>query len=330
MNHELLAGQRLILGFDGTKLNNDLKHIIRDLKACGIILFKRNIETPQQVTSLCRSCQEFAKECGLPPLIICTDQEGGVVARFRKPFTEFKGNPHIQTVSEAEHFARVTAEELMRVGINMNLAPVLDFSPPDFDSIMKDRVFPGGPEEVSLLGRTVINTLQSAGMMSVAKHFPGIGRTVLDSHFFLPKLEVDLELLEKTDMIPFVDAIADGVAGIMLSHIYYPELDDQWQASLSPEIAGKLLRKKLGYSGLVFTDDLDMKAIEHDIRTCVRQILISEIDITLICHKGPNIDIAWQHILKLQAENDELRASGEQSLKRILGFKSRYLSDPVS
>ncbi len=330
MNHQLMAGQRLIFGFDGIVLNDDLKHIIKDLKACGLILFKRNIQSPEQVKELCNSCQAFAKENKIPPLIICADQEGGVVARFRKPFTEFEGNPHIKTIQEAENFAKITSKELGQVGINMNLAPVLDFSPVALDSIMKERVFPGSPQDVSNLGMAVINTLQKNGMMAVAKHFPGIGRTVKDSHFHLPVLDINLETLEQSDMIPFADAIKHDVSGIMLSHISYPRLDDTWQASLSPTIANDLLRKKMGYDGLVFTDDLDMKAIKHDIGTCIRQILLAGIDISLICHKGPNIDLSWEKIIEFQQGDEFLKISGQQAVDRIWRFKKRYLLDFVS
>ena len=289
ISQKLMAGQRLMLGFDGIELNEDLKYIIDDIKACGIILFTRNIESPEQVTCLCRACQDYAKSRGVPPLFISVDQEGGAVARLKEPFTVFKGNPFIESVEDARKFASITADELKQVGINMDFAPVLDIAPEGVDSIMKDRVFKGDAKKVSTLGAELIFTLQNKGIMAVAKHFPGIGRTVKDSHFHLPVLDIDLESLWQSDMVPFVDAKNQDVAGIMLSHISYPQLDYQWQASLSPFIVNDLLRNQIGYDGLVMTDDLDMKAIEDNMETCIRQILKSGIDIALICHKGPNI-----------------------------------------
>ncbi len=326
MNARLMAGQRLILGFDGTVFSDDLKHIIRDLNACGIILFSQNIQSPQQVSELCARCQDYAKTLHLPPLIICTDQEGGVVARFKKPFTQFQGNPSITTVDAAKEFAQTTAAELGQVGINMNLAPVLDIVPEGNESVMADRAFKGDAQTVSRLGCTIISTLQKNRMMAVAKHFPGIGRTVLDSHFHLPVLETDADDLKENDLIPFADAIAGDVAGMMLSHIFYPKLDSQWQASLSPAIARDLLRKRMGYDGLVFTDDLDMKAIQLDIKTCIRQILLADIDIALICHNGPDMDAAWQHIMDLHHQDHPLRQAGKICLERILRYKNRYLN----
>ncbi|MCF6247211.1 MAG: beta-N-acetylhexosaminidase [Desulfobacula sp.] len=325
ISKELMAGQRLMLGFDGLWLNDDLKFIINELNAGGIILFKQNIESPDQVTRLCLDCQDYAKASGKPPLFVAVDQEGGVVARLKAPFTEFKGNPFIRTIGEAKAFAQVTARQLKKTGFNMNMAPVLDWVPEGVDSIMKTRVFKGDVKTVSKLGNQVINTFQKNGIMAVAKHFPGIGRTIKDSHFHLPTLDIDFDTLKNTDMIPFVDAGANDVAGVMLSHIFYSQLDDHWQASLSPAIAHDLLRKEMGYDGLVMTDDLDMKAINKDIKTCIHQILKSGIDMALICHKGPNIDLAFKHICHLHHTDEDLLSKGRVCVERILRFKRKYL-----
>jgi len=314
-----------MLGFDGTVFNDDLKHIIKNIKAGGIILFKANIESPEQVTALCHDCQAYARSCNLSPLIISVDQEGGTVARFKQGFTQFDGNPAIRSKEDAQTFAKIIARELMAVGINMNLAPVLDIAPDGVDSIMKDRAFKGDAAMVSKLGLEVIQTFQKNGMMAVAKHFPGIGRTVLDSHFHLPKLDIGLDILEASDLVPFKKAMDLNVSGMMLSHIFYPQLDKKWQASLSPAIANKLLRKQLGYDGLVMTDDLDMKAIGHDMKTCIHQILLSCIDMALICHKGPNIDIAAQEICRLLSTDSSLLEKAKESVKRIIRFKKVYL-----
>jgi beta-N-acetylhexosaminidase len=322
---EQMAGQRFMLGFDGTVLNRELEFIIREIKAGGIILFKPNIESPGQLTRLCSDIQACAADAGQPPLFIAVDQEGGVVARLKHPFTEFPGNPHIKTKAAAQNFANITADELFGVGINMNMAPVMDVAPKGVDSIMKDRAFKGDAATVSELGTAVIKTLQDKKIMAVAKHFPGIGRTVKDSHFFLPQLATDIDTLKATDMKPFGAARDAGVTGIMLSHISYPQLDDTWQASLSPFIAGDLLRDELGYEGLVLTDDLDMKAIKHDMKTCIRQILASRIDLVLICHKGPSIKIAWEELARLLAVNPQLFELGKASMDRILRVKKKYL-----
>jgi beta-N-acetylhexosaminidase len=142
---EQSAGQRLMVGFDGTELNPDLKFLIKTLKVGGIILFARNLINPDQITHLCSSVQEYARSCGQPPLFISIDQEGGCVARLKEPFTQFPGNPKMKGPEDAIHFARVTAAELTEIGVNMNLAPVLDVAPQGIDSVQKNRVFGHDP-----------------------------------------------------------------------------------------------------------------------------------------------------------------------------------------
>ena len=320
-----LAGQRLMLGFDGTCLNRDLEKIIEKYQAGGIILFRNNIQSPDQLAQLCTDAQSFARSCGRPPLFIAVDQEGGKVARLPAPFTRFRGNPGIRSRTEAENFARITARELQEAGINMNLAPVMDVVPPNADGVMKDRSFPGDARTVADLGTTVIKTLQQNKIMAVAKHFPGIGRTVLDSHFQLPVLEADLPTLAASDLVPFKAAVHADVSGIMLTHVVYPGLDDQWQASLSVKIARDLLRDALEFQGLVLTDDLDMKAIGHDMATCMAQVLASDIDLALICHKGPSIENAFQALVGLLQSDLSLQAKADVCLERIFRYKKKYL-----
>lgn len=321
------AGQRLMVGFDGTELNRDLKFFIKTLKVGGIILFTGNLLNPDQIKQLCLSVQEYAKSCGQPPLFISIDQEGGPVARLKEPFTRFPGNSKIKSKKDAIRFARITAAELIEVGINMNLAPVLDVVPKGVKSVMADRVFGHDPIRVSELGVTVIEHLQQGSVMAVAKHFPGIGRTTLDSHVDMPFLDVDVNTMTPTDLLPFEAAIKYDVAGIMLSHILYKTIDARWPASLSLPVARNLLRKGIGFNGMVMTDDLDMGAIKkhYDIKTVIRQILSAEIDIALICHQGPNIENAFEEILKSFSDASKIKEKGTESLKRIMKLKRKYL-----
>ena len=230
-----MAGQRLMVGFEGIEMNPDLRFLIDTLKVGGIILFSANIVSPEQVETLCAEAQAAARTCGQPPLFIAIDQEGGQVARLKEPFTRFPGNPHMQQSADAAHFARVTAWELQSIGVNMNMAPVLDVAPLEMESIMAQRAFGHDPQWVAEMGAAVIDHLQSSGIMAVAKHFPGIGRTILDSHIDLPHLDADFAEIEAIDLPPFAAAIRHKVAGFMLSHILYPRLD--------PRMAGKPLSK---------------------------------------------------------------------------------------
>lgn len=321
-------GQRFMIGVDSTRLDDELKHAIETLLVGGIILFSRNVQAPEQITSLCREAQAHAARCGQPPLFISIDQEGGQVARLKAPFTQFEGRPPVTSGSEAIRFADITARELAQIGVNMNMAPVLDVLPPEGESIMEQRAFSRDPREVADLGTRIITGLQEKGIMAVGKHFPGIGRTILDSHQDLPDLDVDSAVLEASDLVPFQKAVEVGVSGMMLSHIRYLRMDPVWPASLSPAIAGDLLRRQLGYEGLVMTDDLDMGAVakHYDFPTIVAQCLAAEVDILLICHPGPNIeaamDLARHHI----DASEDLMQKNEASTGRILEAKARYLS----
>lgn len=324
---EQLSGQRIMAGFDGTVLNDDLKYMIDELKVGGVILFSRNITSPSQVRELCRSVQDFAASCGQPDLFIAIDQEGGVVSRLKEPFTQFpSGNPGMTDIADAEVFADVTARELNDIGVNMDMAPVLDVQPEGFEGIMDKRVFSGDAAFVSDMGTAVITGLQKQGVMAVGKHFPGIGRTVLDSHLELPVLETDEAELARTDFLPFETAIGNDVSGIMLSHILYSGLDSDWPASLSEIIVKDLLRGRMGYDGVVMTDDLDMKAIKTDIRTSVERIITADVDIALICHKGPDIETAYNEFIRHIRASDAARSQCLNSVERIMKLKEQFFS----
>ncbi len=324
---EHLAGQRIMAGFEGTGLSGGLKFLIDTVKVGGVILFAGNVKTPEQIKNLCESIQDYAGSIGQPPLIISIDQEGGQVARLKEPFTVFPGNPAMKSEEDAVQFAATTASELFGVGINMNMAPVMDVAPEGVLSVMAGRVFGHDPYRVSKMGVAVIEGLQENKIMAVAKHFPGIGRTLLDSHLDLPSFDAGLSDMESFDLIPFEAAIRHNVAGIMLSHILYTGIDGKWPASLSVKIAKELLRDRMCYEGIVMTDDLDMGAVKKhfDIRTSVRQILSAEIDMMLICHAGPDIESAFEEILKNMRDSAKVRADAEISVRRILRHKEKFL-----
>ncbi len=329
----ILAGQRLMVGFDGTHLDEDLKYLIRDIGVTGIILFKKNIQTPEQIRELTRSVQEYAASCGKDPLFIAVDQEGGEVARLRGLFfTEFPGNPHIQNSADAHRFAEVTASELRSIGINMNMAPVLDVVPAGINSVMAGRSFAGDPFRVSELGQVVISLFQGKGVLSVAKHFPGMGRAVIDPHVDPIDLRISLPEMEACDLVPFKDAVEAGVSGIMLSHLVYSGIDPDWPASLSEVIAKDLLQHRMGFTGIVFTDDLDMGAIEshYPVETLAERILEARIDIALVCHRTEKIEAFFESVLKTIGKSSRIRQSGVAACRKITEVKRTFLNAPIS
>ncbi len=319
-----IAGQRIMAGFRGTVINDELKHLISTVKVGGIILFSRNIENAAQLRALCADAQTYAASVGQPPLLIAVDQEGGAVARLKAPeFTEFSGAPAMKDITDAISFSDTTAAELNSAGINMNMAPVLDVAPEGVNSIMADRIYGRDPERVAEMGAAIIDRLQQGRVMAVAKHFPGIGRTTSDSHIDRPDLDASLAELESFDLIPFKTAIAHRVSGIMLSHIRYTTIDPQWPASLSITIARDLLRDQLGYTGLVMTDDLDMGAIRnhYDSNTVIDRILESDIDIALICHTTSFIETAASIIADDFTRYKDENSRHFASLARIMHLK---------
>jgi beta-N-acetylhexosaminidase len=326
---EHLIGQRLMVGFDGSSWNTDLEFCIRDLAPGGLILFAANIDSPDQVRALCADAQKCAVDMGLPPLIIAVDQEGGPVARLGPPaFPHCPGAAEMQCVTDAEAFARLVADIMKPIGIHMDMAPVLDIDCPELEGIMRRRAFGSDPETVTAMGLAVIHGLQRCGIMAVAKHFPGIGRTTLDSHLERPDLDTDRDALLSVDGAPFQAAITEGVAAIMLAHIRYTALDPQWPASLSEKVVADLLRGEMGYDGLVVTDDLDMGAIvrHYPDALLLERVVRAGVDVALICHSGPRRNRALTH-LKRALEKNTRTEEHKRSIGRILALKKRFLNN---
>ncbi|MFW5989024.1 MAG: glycoside hydrolase family 3 N-terminal domain-containing protein [Desulfosudaceae bacterium] len=324
---ETLAGQRLLAGFEGDEFNDDLRYLIETLRVAGIVLFARNLAGPDDIRRMCARAQACAADCGLPPLIVAMDQEGGTVARLKEPFTLFPGNDNIHEDSQADRFAEITAVELSHVGVNMNLAPVLDVAGGCRRSIMKQRALPGNADQVARLGVRIIAGLQAGGVMAVAKHFPGIGRTTTDSHLDQPELDANPEMLAEVDLLPFKAAIAHDVAGIMLSHIRYTYLDEDFPASLSVRIARHILREQLGFAGVVMTDDLDMGAIarHYSLETAIDRVSRAGIDLALVCGVHPSREKARDAFLSRIKTSAVGRKEAVTSARRILELKKRYL-----
>jgi beta-N-acetylhexosaminidase len=255
------VGQMAIAGFAGDTIPPDLRALAREFDLGGIILFARNVITPDQVADLAREAQTLAHEL---PLWVSVDQEGGRVARLKAPFTEW---PPMMTLGRsgderlAERFAAALAAELTAVGISLDYTPVLDIHTNPRNPVIGDRALAECAADVARLGRTIIATLQRAGVAACGKHFPGHGDTSADSHHELPIVEHPPDRLEAVELVPFRAAIDAGVSSIMTAHILLPSLDEERPATLSPAIVNGLLKQRLAFAGLVLSDDLEMKAI---------------------------------------------------------------------
>jgi beta-N-acetylhexosaminidase len=326
------VGQLFMTGLPGPDLDDKTIELIRDHHLGGIILFSRNIQDPLQVATLCRDIQDTAAAINGHPLFVAVDQEGGRVARLKRPFTEFQGHTEIgldeRPFEKAEAFGKTVAREMTLVGMNMNLAPVVDVRHGEPEKHLVGRTFGEDPDMVAQLGRTVVRSLQQNGIMAVAKHFPGLGRTTMDPHFHLPKIEVNMEEMEQINLPPFKAAMEEMVAGVMTSHAIYPALDPEQPATLSPAILHDLLREKLGYSGLLITDDLEMGAIANGwgVPRGAAASFRAGADVLLICENQDHIlesmDLIKTELLRETLPPQRLTAS----YKRLTTTKSRYLT----
>ena len=254
------AAQLCLFGFEGTALSDTLRRQM-DGGVAGFILFKRNIESTAQVAKLVFELKTYAKR----PLIVAVDQEGGRVARLRMP--PLTHLPPMRTLGKSaetqllQQAGALVGFELSALGIDWNLAPVLDIDTNPDNIAIGDRCFDNQAHVVAQLGLAFARGLESQGVASCAKHFPGQGDARQDSHFFLPSILHDEAFLRSREFLPFAAYAKAGLAAIMPAHVRYPALDMAWPSSLSPAILTKLLRQEMAFHGLVVADDMGMGAI---------------------------------------------------------------------
>lgn len=325
-------GRLFMAGMPGAQLDAGTEMLIQDRGLGGVILFARNIEDPIQVAGLCNELQKTAMKALGIPLFIAVDQEGGRVARLKEPFTAFPGNAAIgdspNSVERAVEFGRITAREMTLVGLNMDMAPVVDVLRGDPERHLAGRTFGNNPDEVTLLGRRVVKALQENRVMATAKHFPGLGRATLDPHHHLPTIDADQSEIEGINLPPFRGAIEEGVSAIMSSHAIYPSLDPDNPATLSEKIMTTLLRERLGFEGLIITDDLEMGAIKKGWGVAKGAVAAFDAgcDILLICEDQGSVlesmDALRGKILKKETPLKRLH----QSVERIRKAKAEFLN----
>ena len=316
-------------GFAGHGIPADLRALAKEFDLGGIILFARNVESPEQVAEISREARSLAKEL---PLWVSVDQEGGRVARLRSPFTVW---PPMQALGRsgdeqlARRFAKALGEELRAVGVNLDYTPVLDINTNPGNPVIGDRALGDRPEDVARLGRIVIETLQAEGIAACGKHFPGHGDTTSDSHVELPFVEHPPDRLEAVELLPFKAAIAAGVACVMTGHILVPALDEERPATLSPVIVDQLLKKKLIFDGLVVSDDLEMKAISarYTAAEATIQALAAGVDVVLLCGASQEAQFAALEAVVHAIEDGTLPVKRvEDALTRQRRTKERFLA----
>src|SRR5688572_8225754 len=266
------------------------------------------------------------------PLWVSVDQEGGRVARLKSPFTEW---PPMMTLGRsgdealAGRFARALAAELRAVGITLDYTPVLDILTNRENPVIGDRALAETAADVARFGTVLIKALQENGVAACGKHFPGHGDTSTDSHFELPLIEHSPDRINRVELEPFRAAIAAGVASIMTAHILIPALDNERPATLSPQVVNHLLKQRLGYRGLVLSDDLEMKAISgrYGVAEATVAAISAGCDAVLMC--GADQDLQGRAIEAVirAVESEELPLTRvEDALARHRRVKERFLS----
>ncbi len=284
-----MTGSACILGCKGQTLNPDEVALYRDARPWGFILFRRNIDNPEQVRDLTAALRETV---GRPDAPILIDQEGGRVARLQPPhwrkyppgraYGELAANDPLLRREIARLGARLMAHDLTNLGINVDCLPVLDVPQPGAHDIIGDRAYSMDPAEIALLGRAAAEGLIAGGVLPVIKHIPGHGRAMVDSHENLPVVDAPREALEAVDFAPF--RVLSDMPMAMSAHVVYTALDPRRPATASRKVIAEVIRQGIGFDGLLMTDDLSMKALSGDFTERARAALAAGCDMVLHCN----------------------------------------------
>ena len=323
------AGQLLTFGFDGTEVSAELGSLLRELKPGGIILFARNIETPRQTHALLKAVQKQAALRTGVPLFRCVDMEGGTVDRLKDITAPA---PSVQDVVQAgyrpfyrEH-GRLIGSEVRALGFNVDFAPVLDLR---FDAslgVLGSRTVSSDPKATVGYAREFLRGLKDAGIAGCGKHFPGLGEGKLDSHQALPVVHKSWKALWDEDLVPY-RLLAKQLPFVMVAHCAYPEVTGEAvPASISKKWIGEVLRKKIGYAGLVVSDDLEMGGVLKvaTIEEAAIGTVQAGADMYLVCHNRELVQRAYEAILKEAERSSRFRVKVETAAKRILAAKKRW------
>ena len=276
-----------VCGCLATTLDRDERAFLRDTDPFGVILFGRNIEAPAQVGAL---TAEIRAAVGRDDVMILVDQEGGRVQRLRPPhWRRYPAAARFAAVADLDERvaairlgARLIADDLLNVGIDVDCLPVLDVPVEGADDIIGDRAYAGDAGLVARLGRAAAEGMLDAGVLPIMKHIPGHGRAAADSHVALPVVDADRAALEASDFAPF--RANRDLPAAMTAHVVYTALDPGRPATISPIVVGQIVRGAIGFDGLLFSDDLSMWALRGSFREKAEGLFAAGVDIALHCN----------------------------------------------
>lgn len=317
-------GQMFMFGFENDSAWTE--EFLKEKHIGGVLLLKNNIQNPEQLRKLTKNLQEKTRNPLSPPIFIAVDQEGGAINRVF--FAEEKrGARSIKDSKTAFEVGKKRAEELRSFGINVNFAPVLDIVD-DQESFLYRRTFSGTSAEVAVLGAATIRGQRDGGVISSAKHFPGHGATITDSHKSLPVSLIGERELRETHLIPFIGAIQEGVEMIMAAHILFPEIDEN-PVPFSEKFIRGIIREELKFTGVVITDDLNMGAITntYPIGEAVLNAIEAGVDLLLIAGPESSQRKAYDTIYEAVRSGIISKERIDQSLYRIIKLKQTWQLD---
>lgn len=327
-------GQLIISGFEGSSISDEVKSLISDYKVSGFILFSRNIKSIEQTKQLLNELK-YENSNNTYPLFLSVDEEGGRVKRMPSEYITLPtalevGKKDSEIISR--RFGEILGERVKSLGFNLDFAPVLDIFSNSENTVIGDRAFGKNAESVINNSIFVMEGIREKNIIPSAKHFPGHGDTSIDSHLSLPKVEKTLEELRLFELQPFEYAIENNVEMIMIAHILYPYIDENYPSSMSSEIIDNILRDELGYSGVIISDDMTMGAIieNYTVEEATLQFLKAGGDISLICHGEQNTINAINGIKKAVERGEISKEKLDEKVYRILELKEDYnLEDKI-
>ncbi|WP_063565675.1 beta-N-acetylhexosaminidase [Paenibacillus sp. O199] len=326
---EQRVGQMFMCGFHGQHADEQVHRLIRDYHVGGVIYFRRNVESVDQINRLSTDLQAIAAEAGDLPLMISVDQEGGMVARIDKEgVTQVPGNMALGATGNPDYTlecAQILGQELKSIGIDMNLAPVLDVNNNVLNPVIGVRSYGENAESVASHGAAAIKGYQSRGVAATAKHFPGHGDTAVDSHLGMVTVPHERNRLDEVELLPFHRAIEAGVDAIMTAHVIFPAIEPEpIPATLSRKVLTGLLREEMGFDGIIITDCLEMHAISkpYGVAEAAIRAVEAGADLILVSHTLQDQVSAVEAVVEAVRTGRVDEGTINQALERIISWKA--------
>ncbi len=321
-------GQMIISGIDGSSATTDAANLIRQYKLGGLILFGGNVKSDSQLVNLTNGIKT-ANSKNKVPLFISVDQEGGRVNRM--PATVIN-TPRAMSIGQTQNdkyaynIGKVIAKELTSFGFNVDFAPVLDIQSNPKNTVIGDRSFDSNSSVVSKLGVMMMKGIRSGNTIPVIKHFPGHGDTFTDSHLDLPVVDKGIASLNQLELIPFRNAFKNQADMVMVAHILMKKLDSKYPASMSKTVITGLLRKQLGFNGVVITDDMTMGAItkHYNLKDAAVRAVNAGCDMILVGHGKDNVSTVYNSLYEAAKNHTIKEDTIDKSVYRILSLKRKY------